>query len=274
MFRPLISLMTGGLVLLTAATTSIGVIRSSGDFRVDGSIVRGNSTIFDGSVIETATARSVVQVTGGQVTLAPESRAKVYRDRTVLEKGAGLLRDADKFVFEAASLQIAPGAKDSVIQVDVEGPGRIAVAARSGSAQVRNSSGVLVASLRPGMELAFDNQPGASTTSVQVSGTVEERDGNYFVTDPTSHITFQLEGTTLASYVGKKVTITGTASTETPAAGAVEVVRVTDIQGTPHTGGGSHIRTYLIVGGVVVGGTLVGMLAAGTFGGPAPFSAQ
>jgi hypothetical protein len=278
MVRPLISLIACScLFLLTAATSSIGVIRSTGDFRVDGSTVRGNSTVFDGTLIETTTARSIVQLNGGQVTLAPESRAKVYHDRTVLEKGAGLLRDADKQVFEAASLQIAPGAKDSVIQVEVEGPGRIAVAARSGSALVHNSSGVLVASLRSGMELAFDNQPGTSTTTVRISGVIEERNGNYFIVDATTHVTFQIQGTNLGKYVGKKVDITGSVVPgSTPGAGATQVVQVTGIQLTP-TGahaGGSHVSTFIIIGGVVVGGTIVGMLAAGTFGGPAATSAQ
>ena len=132
MLRFLVSLLVGGCLLVaTAATGSIGVIRSSGDFRVDGSMVRGNGTVFDGNTIETTTSRSVVQLNSGQITLGPDSRAKVYEDRTVLEKGAGLLRDAGKHVFEAASLRIAPDTGNAVIQVDVEGPSRISVSARS-----------------------------------------------------------------------------------------------------------------------------------------------
>jgi len=264
MFRPLISLLAGScLFVMAAATSSIGVIQSSGVFRVDGSNVRNNSTLFDGAVVETTNTRSVVQLDAGQVTLAPDSRAKVYRDRTVLEKGGGLLRDAGKHEFEAGSLQIVPATRNSVVQVDVQGPGRIAVAARSGSAFVRSSSGVLVASLQPGMELAFDsNEQG--TVAVDVTGVLQARDGNYYITDPITHVTIQMQGTGLAQYAGKKVDITGSQIPgATPGAGATEVVQVTSI--TPENKRRRPVGAYAIIGGVVVGGTLIGLAAAGTF---------
>jgi hypothetical protein len=279
-----ISLLAGAcLFVATAATSSIGVVRSSGEFRLDGSIVRGNSTVFDGNLIETTTTRSIVQLDAGQVTLAPESRAKVYHDRTVLEKGAGLLRDAaGKHEFEAASLHIVPTAKDSVIQVDIQAQGRIAVVARDGEAQVRTSSGVLVASLRTGMELAFDPQAGASK-AVKITGVLEQRNGNYFVTDATTHVTFQIQGNNLAQYVGKKVVITGSLIPgATPAAGATQVVQAADIQLAPAAaagtaGGaaaaGAHTATIAIVGGVAVGGTVIGLVSAGTFSGGSSTSA-
>jgi hypothetical protein len=201
-------------------------------------------------------------------------------DRTVLEKGAGLLRDADKLEFEAASLQIIPATKDSVVQVEVEGPSRISVAARIGSALVRNSSGVLVASLQPGMELAFD-AGGQGTAAVNITGILQVRNGNYYITDPTAHVTIQVQGSNLARYVGKKVEVTGSqVPGATPAGGASELVQVTSI--TPVGGGGGggagggagalHLGTYAIIGGVAVGGTIIGLAAAGAFGGPASMS--
>jgi hypothetical protein len=277
--RRYLSLLIAGscLCVAVAATGSIGVIRSSGDFRVDGSMMRGNGTIFDGNVIETTAARSVVQLSAGQVTLAPESRAKVYRDRTVLEKGAGLLRDSDKHVFEAASLQVAPAGRDAVIQVDIQGPGRIAVAARSGSALVRNSTGVLVAHLDPGMALAFEPQVGGST-AVKITGVVEQRNGLYFITDATTHVTSQLLGPNLAQYVGKRVEITGSqVPGATPGAGATQVVQAAEIKLVPAGGGaggpagggpagvGAHTGTIAIIGGVAVGGTVIGLVSAGSF---------
>ena len=98
--------------------------------------MRGNSTIFDGDVIETAVSRSVVQLNNVQLTLAPESRAKIYSGRTVLEKGTGMLRDSAGHVFEADTLRIAPAAKDSVVQVDVKSASHISVYAFAGSSQV------------------------------------------------------------------------------------------------------------------------------------------
>jgi hypothetical protein len=287
MIRSLVSVLAGGcLFVATAAPGSIGVIRSSGDFRVDGSTVRGNSTLFDGNLIETTSARSVVQLNSAQITLAPESRAKIYQGRTILEKGASLLRDADKHFVEADSLQISPAAKDAVIQVDIQGPNRIAVAARSGSAQVRNSAGVLVADLRPGMALAFDTQAGAST-AVKITGVVVLRNGNYFITDTTTHVTSQIQGADLAKYVGKNVEITGAIIPgATPLAGATQVVQVGGIHlaaaGAAGGGGGaaggaaagSHVALFAIIGGVAVGGTVIGLAAAGSFSGAPSSSAK
>lgn len=235
MYRFLVSLLAGGCWLVaTAATGSIGVIRSNGDFRLDGSTVRGNGTLFDGDVIETMDTRSVVQLDAVQITLGPDSRAQVYRDRTVLEKGAGLLRDAGTHEFEAASLRIAPAAGDAVVQVDVEGPGRISVSARSGGALVRNAGGVLLASLRPGADLEFDTQEGASagaSTAVKIQGVVQVRDGNFFLTDATTNVTYQLKASALvAQNLGKQVVITGSIIPKVkPAGGASQVVEAASV---------------------------------------------
>jgi hypothetical protein len=249
-------------------------------------MVRGNGTLFDGSLIETTGARSVVQLHAMQITLAPDSRAKVYQDHTVLEQGAGLLRDADKHVLDAGSLEIAPADKDAVIQVDVEGPGRISVSARSGGASVRNSAGVLVASLRTGMALEFDTQAGASM-AVKIGGVVELRNGNYFVTDATTHVVSQLRGANLAQFVGKNVHITGSLIPgATPLAGATQVVQATQIQlaaagaagatgaaGSPAIAG-SHMAVLAVIGGVAVGGSVIGLAAVGSFSGGPSTSAK
>ncbi len=84
---------SGCLLAATAAPTSIGSIKSSGEFRLDNSMVRGNSTVFDGDLIETTGARSVVDLNGVQITMSRNSRAKVYRYHTVLENGTVLIRN-------------------------------------------------------------------------------------------------------------------------------------------------------------------------------------
>jgi hypothetical protein len=261
------------LVALGAAPSSIGFVRSAGDFRVDGSLVRGNSTIFDGDTVETAASRSVVQLGGGQLTLAPESRAKIYHDRTVLEKGTGMLRDAAAQVFQADSLQIAPAAKDSVVQVDVKSATRVSVYAFVGSAQVRNSSGLLLANLHTGMALDFDSPPQAGgSTAVKLTGMVSEQNGNYFITDSTTNTVAQIQGKDLAKLVGKRVTVNGSLIPgAAPAAGATEVVSVATAQ-VVGAGAGAAVATGLavgakvaIIGGIVVAGTVGGLAAAGTF---------
>ncbi|MGP8243847.1 MAG: hypothetical protein ACLQVN_04920 [Bryobacteraceae bacterium] len=136
------------------------------------------------------------------------NRAKVYHDRLVLEKGAGVVKEVDSEVIEAETLRISPSAKNSVLQVEITGPSHVAVGALLGSAEVRNSSGALVASLRPGLDLAFDAQAGSST-SVTMTGVLIFKNGNYFLTDATTGVTVELVGTDLGKDVGKNVTITG-----------------------------------------------------------------
>jgi hypothetical protein len=285
MFKVMLSLIVGAsLLVLEAAPASIGTVKSAGEFRVDGSAIRGNSTVFDGSLIETAAARTVVQISGAEVTLLPDSRVKMYRDRTELEKGSTLLRGPANHVVEAATLRIATASKDSVVQVELASPESVSVAARSGAAEVRNSSGVLVASLRTGMALAFDLQGGAAT-QVKMSGTLVSQDGKFLLTDATTNVKVELRGADLAKYAGKCVEIAGSSMPGAQAAaGASQVVTVVTIKsvscgkpGAAAAGGAAGAgaagaahgistgATVAIVGGVAVGGTFIGLAAAGTF---------
>jgi hypothetical protein len=266
-----------------APPSAIGVIKSTGEFRVDGSTIRGNSTVFDGSVIETTAARSEVQLTGLQITLSPDSRIRVYRDHTVLEHGSGLLKDVEKQVVEAETLRIAPATKASIVQVEI-GPSGVELVARVGSAEVRNASGVLVASLHTGVALALDPQAGASA-AVKMTGVVVFKNGKYFLTDVTSNVTVELEGPDVAKFAGKMVEIAGSViPSATPAAPASELVSVANIRAkaaaagtggvTAAAGGLSKGATIAIVGGVGVGGTVIGLEAAGTFSGGTSVSRQ
>src|SRR5689334_16688089 len=103
--RLLFLVVSGSLLCVHAASPAIGFVRSNGEFRVDGATVRGNSTLSEGNVIETAGVRSTLELNGGQMTLGLESRIRVYRGRTILEKGSGMLRDAVALVMEAGSLR-------------------------------------------------------------------------------------------------------------------------------------------------------------------------
>jgi hypothetical protein len=279
-------LAAGASVALSAATSTIGTVRSVGDFRVDGSVVRSNSTIFDGDVIETAASRSVVQLSSVQLTLAPESRAKIFSDRTVLEKGTGMLRESSGHVFEADSLRIAPAAKDAVVQVDVKTTSRISVYAFAGGAQVRNSSGLLIASLNPGMALEFDapGQAGGST-AVTITGMVTTKDGIFFMKDATTNVIAQIKGKDkdLAKLVGKRTEVTGSLIPDaTPVAPATEVIAMVKARilggalpagaATAGAAGAAGAAVGLsigalvaIIGGVAVAGTVGGLAAAGTF---------
>jgi hypothetical protein len=288
--KPLISMLVSGCLLaVTAAPASIGTIKSPGDFRVDGSTIIGNGTVFNGNLIETKAARSIIELNGAQITLSPESRVKIFSDHTILENGTGVVRDADKHVIEAATLRISPATKDSVLQIEMTSLKRVSVSARNGSAEVRNASGLLVASLRSGMALAFDPQAAAST-AVKMAGTLESRGGSFFLTDATSNIVVELRGANLAKFAGKKVEVTGsTIAGAAVAAGAAQAVQVTEMKaigenltkaaaagagaaaaGAAGAGAGAAAgigvgATVAIVGGVAVAGTVGGLAAVGTF---------
>lgn len=229
--RLLICLVLVGCVLiLTASAPSVGIVKSTGDFRVDGSIIRGNSTVFDGNLIETTAARSTVQLGEAQITLLPNSSAKVYRDHTVLKSGSELMRNGEKRMIEAATLQIVSAAKDGIVLVAMGGPNNVKVFATSGAAQVRTAAGFLVASLSPGTGLAFSPQAGAAT-SMQMKGVLESTDGKFFLTDVTSKTRVELRGTDLAKFKGKSIQVTGSVIMGAAAgAGASQVVQVTKME--------------------------------------------
>jgi hypothetical protein len=261
------------LFVAMAAPLSIGFIKSTGDFRVDGSTIRQNGTLFDGNLIETNAARSVIELASVEITLSPDSRAKVYRDHTILEKGTGVVKDAGNHVIEADSLCISPSAKDSVVQVDITSPSSITVAARSGAAEVRSASGVLVASVRPGLALAFGSQAGAAT-AFDMTGVVEFKEGKYFLTDTITHVTVQLDGTDLAKYIGKCAEITGSvipgATSQSPASQLIQVAGIKAGScsigtGAAAKGGLSTGARVAIIGGVAAVGAVAGLASAGTF---------
>jgi hypothetical protein len=275
-------LASGCLFLATAAPPSIGFVKSNGTFRVDGSTIRGNSSLVEGNVVETTEARSVLQIGGVRIALLPDSRAKVYRDRTVFEKGSGIASSADQYVIEAAVVRVAPTTKDSIVQVELRGAASVAVTAQTGGASVRSGTGILLASLRSGEALAFEPQAGAAE-AMNLSGVLEQKGGRFLLTDATSHVAVELQGPDLAKYVGQRVDISGSIIPgASPAAGAFQVVRVVSIKALPRAGavvaGGGGLSGHaigVIVGGIAVGGTAAGLAAAGTFsGGPAPASAK
>jgi hypothetical protein len=274
-----LSLLAGGcLAAATAASPSIGIVKSTGSFRVDGAAIRGNGTVFEGNVIETGAARSTVQIGAAQLTLLPHSRARIWRERVALEKGSGLLARPDgRFValVESANLSIEP-AKDSVTHIAVAGPGRVAVASRDGGVAVRNSGGMLLASLRSGMGVAFAPD-GSASTAVKVAGVLRSLNGKYLLTDQTTNVTFELTGSGLASYVGKYVEVEGSVIPgANPAPGASQTVQVAKIdpqrQSQQPVAGLSGTAKAAIIGGVSAAGTVIGLVSAGSFSSHTPTS--
>jgi len=74
------------------AAPAIGIVTASGHFSVEGSQVWGNATLFDGTTIETSSASSELALRNGvKVQLAAGSRARIWQNHLVLEKGVAQL---------------------------------------------------------------------------------------------------------------------------------------------------------------------------------------
>jgi len=289
--KQLILLVAGaGLSVLGAVPPSIGVVTSAGEFRLDGAPIRGDSTLFDGNVIETSAARSVARLSGAQVTLLPDSRARIFTNRAVLEKGSGIVAHAPKLILETDSLRIAPSAEDSIVQVERTTDAKVVVATRGGPAEVRTASGLLIGVLKPDMALAFDlhaasGQPASASGAVKLSGVVSSAGGKFFLTDRTTGVKVELRGEELAKYNGRTVVFQGSVIPgATPAGGATQVVQVVTIEvakaaATPAAAAGagsggalSPMALGAYIGGVAVTLTMTSLYSVGAFDDVRPLS--
>jgi hypothetical protein len=250
-------LCSGCLLFLMAVPPSIGVIRSTGDFQLDGSMVSGNATLFEGSTVQTTAAQSKIQLSSGaQIVLEPNTRAQVYKDR-----------------IEAATLRISPADTHTIAEIVAQDSNHVSISAVKGLVDVRNGAGVLVATVRPGLALAFTTQAGGAQTATKMKGCESKKDGKYFLTDDTTHVTVELQGPDAAKNVGHQIEITGSMIPgATPAPGASQVVQVVTMDSVgakcgPVGAGLSTGAIVAIVAGVAAVGITVGFAAAGTFSG-------
>ena len=210
--------------LLSAATPGIGVVLSSGSVTVDNSVVAGNATVFDGNTVQTGATASRLQLNNGKlVQLGSESTARVYSDHMILEKGFG--QSSGSYGVEANSLKISgDSAKVAIYGKTVE------VAALGAPVVVSTSTGVQVANLLPGKALAFTPQDAGAMAPTTLTGVVRSVGGAYMLTDTTSNTTVQLMGGGVEKYVKHLVKVTGTPGTGTAAAGATQIVNVTNVE--------------------------------------------
>src|ERR1700682_5139960 len=97
---------------IAMAAPAIGIVTASGHFSVEGSQVWGNATLFDGATVETSAASSELALRSGvKVQLGAGSRARIWQNRLVLEKGIAQLTAPSSFearVSDQAKLIRAP----------------------------------------------------------------------------------------------------------------------------------------------------------------------
>ena len=157
----------------TAGTVSIGTASARGDMRVDSYMVKGNATLFDGSVVETGQASADLRLDkGAQIKLSTSSRGTLYRNRLVLQQGESELAASSSFQIEASGLYVTPNEPNSRGVVSMKPGNMVEVAALTGTLGVTNDHGVLLASVRPGSAVSFAMQAGTPPMSFEGTGMV------------------------------------------------------------------------------------------------------
>ena len=246
-----------------AGTVVIGTASARGDMRVDQYKVNGNATLFDGSVVETDQATADLRLDKGvAITMSTGSRATLYHDHLLLQKGESELSSSNEFQVDANNLRVTATASDSRGVVAVKSGNMVEVAALNGSFGVTNDKGALLARVFPGHPLTFSLQAGAgaSTSGSQpFEGTgmlSKATDGNFLLT--IGDASFQITGGSLDSSVGKKVTIKGpTVPDQVPADGAAMVVNLTSHRGAPVDANICAIIAWFVIAGAVGGGIAI-----------------
>jgi hypothetical protein len=252
-----------------AASPSIGLAVANGTFQIDKSKVYGNTTLFDGSLIETAAVSSDLTLhNGARLRLGSESQARVRPDRLVLEKGQTEISASSGYSIEALGLRIAPESPQSRLAVTYSGPARIQVAALIGSARISGLNGVLIANVPAGTALDLETQAAGAAAASTISGVLQSKNGAFLLPDEVSRVTYTLAGSGLDPYVGKCVEVTGTIDTAAqPAVGSSQVMRVLTIKEAKgcKRAGAFYLRPKVIIAGVAIAAAAatVGVLATG-----------
>lgn len=220
-------LLSGSITIMNCAPPpQIGIAMARGSFQVNNSAVTGNTTLFDGNVIQTNQSSSSVRLANGvRLTLASNSKGAVYNDRLVLQSGETKVDLGSKYQVQSGLVRIVPTGNDSSAQIHIA-RSRVEVAVLRGSVNVTNAGGVLLARMVPGPALAYE-QAGTADTHAEVTGTLRKQGSVYLLTDNTSRVTYQLIGAIPTDRVGQTVSVSGTIITgQAAAAGADQVLRV------------------------------------------------
>jgi hypothetical protein len=212
-----------------AAGPNLGVATAEGAFTVNSATVRGNATITEGASIETTMSPSRLSLsTGARFRLDPNSRARIFTDRVVLEKGSGELTATKTYAIEARSLRITPDVPNAKARVALRDEKVVQVASSSGRFRVHNAAGILVSNLDPGLALEFEPQVGGPGAPSSFVGCVLRKDSKFVIYDQTTRMIVELRGTGFEKEVGNRVQANGTARATTAQA-TTQTLDVTSI---------------------------------------------
>jgi hypothetical protein len=196
-----------------ASGTAIGVVSATGSFVLDRAAVQGNGTVFDGALIESARVTpDVVLNNGVRLRMGMDSRGKVYRNRLVLEQGAGQVTATPSYSVEANRLRLVPTGTGATAKVEISKANLVQVAALKGGFRVETMAGLALANMSEGMSLSFDTQGAGAAAPMKLCGKVEKKGDNLVLTDSTTKVSVILKGSGLDQYVGKSIAVEGNPS--------------------------------------------------------------
>jgi hypothetical protein len=221
-------LQVGILALAAACAASavpryIGVISAEGGLWVDSAGVSDHATVFEGSIVETTDAPATVQIGNTvRVLLDANSRAQVYADHLLLERGRGQLDRGSNYRLEARTLRVMPGAAESRAVVAIKESGAVEVGSLHGDVRVTNADGVRVANVEPGNSVALRLEQGRDAAIL--TGCVAKAGRAYLLRDEVSAVIVELRGAEMASQSGKHVQVTGQVVSSKGAVGPADFV--------------------------------------------------
>jgi hypothetical protein len=251
-----------------AGTVSIGTASARGNIRVDHYDVKGNATLFNGSVVETGKASADLRINKGvQITLSANSRGTMYIDHAVLELGASEIAASGSFQFQANGLRIAPNSPNSRGTISFKSENTIEIATLSGGFGVTSDKGIPIANISPGHAVSFAMQAGADANEFAGVGLVTFENGTYYLTTD-MNIKYALTCKDAKKFVGDKVVVTGTLQ---GAPGQPSIcVKTMDINGPTPTSD----RKHWLIAAFLVGGTIALGLALSRSSAPPTFASR
>lgn len=242
------------LTYAAAGTVSIGTASARGDIRVDSYTVKGNATLFDGSVVETGRATADLRLDKGtSITMSTGSRGTLYRDHLVLEQGQGELAASNTFQLVANGLRVSPNESNSRGLVALKTGNTVEVEALRGSFGVSHD-GIQLASIHPGQVFLFAMQADANPANFSGSGIVSFENGRYFFTSDAG-VKYEVGCKDLHRFVGMKVDLSGKLQrANAPAGGGGPIVCADSV--SIHGPTAMSERKKLLIAGVIIGSGL------------------
>lgn len=246
--QALVALNLAGALAAWSSGPVIGIAVANGTFQVDNAQVAGNSTLFEGSKVETTEASSRLRLRNGtRVELAAGSRAAVFQNRTLLEKGFGEFQAASSYGIEARGLRISSAGGRSIVRVRLDGEQTVLVAALNGPARVFKTSGPLIANVTAGATLRFEPQA-QPESAARMSGCLLRKAGRFILVEQTANVVVELRGDAarLSAQLGNRVEIQGAVDASAqPAEGASQVVQVSVLE---EIGPGGCVAAAQVIG--------------------------